>query len=201
MQSKELKRRCPVCKSNTGMDIHSINISLPEELPIPGRYDVVVCDKCGFAFADVDSSQEAYNSYYRDYNVYSACGRIRNDITIEVNEKRYEVFSKYIDKELKIADIGCGSGDWLLYLKKKGYENLYGIDPSVKSVEEIRTKGIEGAIGNIFDEAPENMAGIFDVICCTMVLEHIYDIRDAVRHLKEYVKEDGGMIFVDVPAV
>jgi SAM-dependent methyltransferase len=53
-------------------------------------------------------------------------------------KKFFEVFNFYnIPKSSKIVDIGCGIGDALFLLKKKGYNNLEGIEPEKSLFEDM----------------------------------------------------------------
>lgn len=73
----------------------------------------------------------------------------------ELSKKEYENalkmydtnYRKFLpsDKNIKILDIGCGTGQFLYYLKEKGYKNYYGIDISKQQVEFCKkiTKNVE----------------------------------------------------------
>ena len=45
-------------------------------------------------------------------------------------------------KNKKILDIGCGWGQCLLYLQKKGFD-CYGLDPSDKVINYCKSKGLK----------------------------------------------------------
>lgn len=202
LEIKELNRICPICGCKEGVVLHTLKTKLPEEYKLPTEYDIVSCSGCGFSYADVDANQDVYNTYYKNCNMYSSYSTIRDKLTLANNKIRMEVINKYVPKDSKILDIGCGGGDFLQTLQKNGYQNLIGIDPSDISVNRIRNElGIQCQVGNIFDDAPENLRGQMDLICCTMVGEHIYDLENFVPKLKQYIKPDKGMIFMDVPSV
>ena len=69
---KELIRKCPICSSEYGDTYKTIRMELPQGVKLPNEYDVVTCDNCGLAYADVKASQEIYNAYYACNNMYSA---------------------------------------------------------------------------------------------------------------------------------
>lgn len=176
-------------------------MKVPEDFPITGKYDVVCCSKCGFIYADINDTQRSYNKYYADYNMYSSVSKIKKEIYEKASNQKVDFLEKFICKTDKVIDIGCGGGDLLKGLRKKGYRNLYGIDPSLKSVEILQSEGIAGSVGNLFDEVPEKLKGKFDMVCCTAVLEHIYDLKGAVEKLSGYIKPESGKLFIDVPAI
>ena len=201
-EHKILNRKCPICGfAGGGAEIlHRVAMSLPDKFPIPRAYDVVSCPGCGFTYADVNACQTDYNQYYATGNMYSEYSEIRDKLTEANNKIRLEVFMKYVDRKCRVLDIGCGGGDFLTVLSGYGYRNLTGIDPSETSVKKIKTElGFQAVVGNIFDEAPEELKNEFDVVCCTAVGEHVYDLEHFVQHLKQYAKKNGGMIFIDVP--
>ena len=165
------------------------------------NYDVVCCSNCGFIFADIDDTQENYNKYYSEYNVYSLISKLKENIYEKLSKQRVDFLERHIKKNESIVDIGCGGGNLLIGLKKKGYSNLYGLDPSLESIKYLKKYGIGGRIGNIFDEVPEELMGKFDVVCCTAVLEHIYDLNSAIQKVSSYMKPENGKLYIDVPAI
>lgn len=201
MNIVNLKRNCPICGAKEGEALHHISMLLPKTFPIQGEYDVVACCQCGFIYADVEGTQENYNEYYEKCNMYSGISELKKDAYDKTRDHRIDFLEKYLDKNDRILDIGCGSGDLLKGLKKKSFHNIYGIDPSKNAIISLHNEGIDGSVGNIFDEVPQVLQGEFDVVCCTAVLEHIYDIKQAVLKICGYMKSGKGKLFVDVPAV
>jgi 2-polyprenyl-3-methyl-5-hydroxy-6-metoxy-1,4-benzoquinol methylase len=97
-------------------------------------------------------SKQALESWYRMYD------RIYGDVLP-------------IDKNVRILDVGCGIGDFLYYLEKKGYNNFIGIDISeeqIKFCKENITENVECCDVFYFLEKNSN----FDVIVMNDVLEH-----------------------------
>lgn len=194
----KLYRKCAICGCEYGDIMGEVRMELPEEVSLPRKYNVVTCKECGFAYADVNATQDDYNAYYCNNNNYS------KDYLIHINknpiqENRCSFLENYIDKTLRILDIGCGSGELLLYLKNRGYENVYGIDPSIESINDLRARGIMGWNRNIFDEIPVDSKHSFDVVCFTEVLEHIYNLDDFLNQVDCYLSCDG-LAYVEVPA-
>lgn len=193
-------RQCPICGWDKGKIIRRIQM-VRYKIPISTEYNIVKCLNCGFCYADVEENQQQYNLYYKNYNMYSASTKLKETIISQMCEVRYEVFEKYVAKDSKILDIGCGDGTFLRYLKDRGYSNIYGIDPSEKSIYCLKEKGIDGEVGNIFDEVSEKLRNKYDVVTCTAVLEHINDLKSAMAQIDLYLQPQDGKIFIEVPAV
>lgn len=200
MIAKKLYRRCPVCSNAYGTVLHTIRMELPEDVSLPNEYDVVCCDKCGFAYADVNVSQDAYNSYYKTSNIYSQTDTLRAKIIKNREEMRCRVLSEYADYNARILDVGCGAGRLLRCLHEKGFYNICGIDPSANSINALKENEINGYVLNVFDDIPKELRGSFDVVRFTAVLEHIYDLDLCIKQLEGYLN-DNGILYIVVPAV
>lgn len=172
---KKLIRRCPICNNEYGEVYKTIKMKLPQDVRLPDEYDVVTCEKCGFAYADVDATQDTYNTYYSCNNMYSADAKLKEKIVDTIADEREVFFEKNISKKAKILDMGCGSGALLVKLKKKGFYNLFGMDPSQESIDIIQKYGISAQRGNVFGDIPQELLHKFDIVCFTAVLEHIYE--------------------------
>lgn len=196
---KRVCRICPVCGEQYGEVLFTLKMQLFQNISLPSEYDVVSCTNCGFTYADTTASQKDYNEYYSECNMYSCDAAIKANAD-KLNRIYYKQINFYIDKKQSILDIGFGSGDLLLDLKKKGYNNLYGIDPSEESVIRLREMGIDCEKGNIFEEVSAHLKKSFDCVVCTAVMEHICDLKNFIASIKEYLKDDGS-IYVSVPAV
>lgn len=198
--TKKLFRQCPICGNTYGTVLHTIKIGLPESVDLPSEYDVVCCDKCGFACADVDASQEKYNLYYDHFNMYSQDPVLKAKLIGNREMVLCRILTKYADHSARILDVGCGAGGLLQCLRREGFFDICGIDPSVYSIEILKENGINGQVLNVFDDIPEEMKGAFDVVLFTAVLEHIYDLNLCVKQLERYLK-DNGILYIVVPAV
>ena len=77
---KKMIRRCPICNNEYGEVYKTIKMKLPQDVKLPDEYDVVTCENCGFAYADVDATQDTYNTYYACNNMYSADAALKEKI-------------------------------------------------------------------------------------------------------------------------
>lgn len=199
----ELIRKCPICNSLKGKLLDTVNFPDEDMNCLPKHYDIVACDDCGFAFANMDADQGMYDQYYKNLNIYSEAETLRNNNTNFDNKyfnNIYNIIRNYISDSSAIIDIGCGGGELLDFLNYKSHNNIYGLDPSLKSVESLTARGYNGIVGSIFSEVKEEYKSYFELLISTAVVEHIYDLNEYVTTLSKYVKKDG-YVFITAPAV
>ena len=117
----------------------------------------------------------------------------------------FRYFSKNYDrympqaKDAVILDVGCGGGDFLYYLRKRGYTNCQGIDFSDECVDLCKRNSLTAQRADAF-EYLSSKAGCFDAIVSNDVLEHL-DKDQGFRLVElcwQALKEDGVLI-IKVP--
>jgi len=203
--TKELNRICPICNSSEGEVLHTQKFLLDDNNPLPSEYDVVCCKHCQFIYADVDATQEDYNTYYEKFSKYesvevsSGGGTTLYDAQ-RLSEMAMEI-SKYIpDKNAAILDIGAALGGLLKLLKEDGYNNLSALEPSLGCVDFMKNEyGInayQGGLFNNFETIFEKQK--FDFIILSHVFEHIYDLKEPITNIRSLLS-DTGKIYIEVP--
>jgi SAM-dependent methyltransferase len=175
--------------------------AVEQATPVTG-YDVVVCQRCGAAYADGIPDQAAFDRYYRDMSKYEYAQRGGEES--EYDRRRLELIAGIIAPHVsapnaRILDIGCASGRLLANLRDRGFTNVVGLDPSPACAAtaarlyaiEVRTNTLEGLA-----ETREQ----FDVVIMVGVLEHLRDLDTAFAHLRGLLTP-GGLLYVEVPDV
>jgi SAM-dependent methyltransferase len=71
-----------------------------------------------------------------------------------------------------IAEIGCGKGEWLIWLASRGYSNLCGIDLAPELLRYLKEQGIPCHQGNGIEFFAERKTS-FDLIHGRDVIEHM----------------------------
>jgi SAM-dependent methyltransferase len=83
----------------------------------------------------------------------------------------------------------------LYNLKKKGFTDLIGIEPSISAINsahpEIKSHLQEG-IFQVDDFQEMN----YDLVCCFMTLEHVYDPREISESVNKILKKGGYFVIV-----
>lgn len=126
------------------------------------------------------------------------------ELTPYVSHERYEnpkedfkTIAKKIDELVepsrvyRVADVGCGNGELLYYLKKLYPEwELFGFDHTPEFVKTAEAyPGLTGVTFNVMDFA--DIKGNFDIVICTCFLSLFKDISEPLEHLLELCEEDG----------
>ena len=195
MVKKCKARKCPICNSETVEFIREIKMTVPEEFRLPNGYDVVSCVECGFVYADTTATKEDYDYYYENCNWYG------EDVK-EHEFSNYKICQKYLSENSvlggELLNIGVGNAHFELELKKAGYKNIQGLDPSLTSIKILKEYGLKGVQGSVYDEVPDDLKGKFDVVFLMCVAEHLYHPDKAILKIKEYLCENG-LLIINVP--
>ncbi|HJO77055.1 MAG TPA: class I SAM-dependent methyltransferase [Pelagibacteraceae bacterium] len=126
-----------------------------------------------------------------------------NEEYIGLSEKSYDrlvlELSKSIktsEKNLKILDLGCGTGSFTK--KLNSLENkIYGCDISPKSISTAKKlhPGINFSVQDI-----ENLSfheNYFDIVIYSGVLHHFVDLKKSLKETKRILKENGFLFSFD----
>lgn len=200
--TKNLVRVCPICNEKNGIKLHTQKFSLPKNSVLPSDYDVVACKNCGFCFADSRATQKEYDLYYNQMSKYedkeTASGGGLNSIDKARLSLAAEIISENQEnKGASILDIGCANGGLLQCLDEKGYKNLTGIDITRICVENVKKLGYKAYFGGVFN-LEELSDKKYDVVILSHVLEHLFDLQQTAKNLKNLLNPNG-IIYIEVP--
>ncbi|WP_165067106.1 class I SAM-dependent methyltransferase [Paludisphaera rhizosphaerae] len=105
------------------------------------------------------------------------------------------------DKDVPILDIACGSGQFLYFLRERGYTNAVGIDLDRAQVEIGRSLGLDCRCATVSDFlASEDPSKSYQLVTMLDILEHF--TRDELFPILEAVAArlaPGGRLMVSVP--
>jgi 2-polyprenyl-3-methyl-5-hydroxy-6-metoxy-1,4-benzoquinol methylase len=170
--------------------------------PLGNGYDVAVCGRCGAGFADRIPTQAKLDHYYAEQSKYEYAQSGGAESPYDF--RRFELIVEQVLPFLQasnaaILDIGCATGGLLSCLKRRGYTNLLGSDPSPTCVEAARRL-------HQVEVIPATIAGLakvehrFDLILLVGVLEHLCEVRNAVDDCVKMMKP-GGLLYCAQPDV
>ena len=201
---------CPICKSKSFTFQYN---SKDRMFGIYGSFTVKRCDNCSCVFLDPQPDQKELKKYYpsRRYYSYSKKENVKGffEILREYLVKNYysptflskivTVFIKNVPampsnlRNGKILDLGCGTGDTLILLKKLGWDS-YGIDMDKQAISIGINRGLKNLkLGTYKDIAtyPDNY---FDAVRLYHVIEHLDDPALCLSLIRKKLKKNGELI-------
>ena len=189
---------CPICNSSkTSKAFDAVDhFSTKETFPICD------CNSCGFRFTNYFPSVDTIGRYYDspDYISHSdsksgLINRLYHFFRKQMLKKKVNLVSKYVvprqKDNIRILDIGSGTGYFLNAAKERGYA-VTGIEKDSNARDYAITNfGLdvkdEQSLWALKDES-------FDVITLWHVLEHLDNLNEVVDKIKSILKPNGVMI-------
>ena len=176
-----MSRVCPVCGSE--------RTSL--------AYGLIACDlhrcaDCSHLFTVLHDGVEAeaygddyYLERHRDYFEHPDTALFARALT---------VLERYWKPGGRVVDVGCGTGNWLAFLREHGYTSV-GVETSEAAAEVARARGLDVACIAVDDYAPE---APFDGSISWYVLEHIDEIDAFIAASARLLAPGGVGVFATV---
>ena len=189
---------CPICNSSkTSKAFDAVDhFSTKETFPICD------CNSCGFRFTNYFPSVDTIGRYYDSPDYISHSDSRKGLINLlyhffrkQMLKKKVNLVSKYVvprqKDNIRILDIGSGTGYFLNAAKERGY-TVTGIEKDSNA----RDYAITNFGLDVKDEqslwAIENE--LFDVITLWHVLEHIENLNEVVAKINSILKPNGVVI-------
>lgn len=100
------------------------------------------------------------------------------------------------DADGKVLDIGCGFGQFLLELKRRGYTDIQGIDIDSESIEYCLSQNINVTQVKSLSSFASLNENAFDLIVMSHVLEHINkpEIIETLRLVRSMLSAEGRLV-------
>ena len=198
---------CPICESKN----HSIFLSL-SQVPVhcnliceehvdalntpKGDIELTLCKDCGHVF------NSAFNTDLMEYS-----GSYENSLHFSERFQEYinwladQLIVRYALYEKKIAEIGCGQGDFLRLVCEKGGNTGIGFDPGYRPDQ--NSNGRHEAVRILNEFYSGQLSGCqADFLICRHVLEHIYNPQSFLSMVNRTLdKQTNANIFFEVPSL
>jgi SAM-dependent methyltransferase len=102
-------------------------------------------------------------------------------------------------REAPILDLGCGAGQMLQLLKDHGFTNASGTDVSAEQVRLATDRGLNAAVGDVFERLRESPAS-FDAITALDLVEH-FDKSEQIPLFESIYAalRSGGRLILETP--
>ena len=155
------------------------------------HYKMVKCAKTGLIFSKEILPDEELSKLYAGSKVTF------NQYNEIIGEDYYKPLLKYENLLTKqnALDIGCSNGFFLDELLKRGYQNLYGCEPSTEA-KEMASEKIRDNIFTGFFEDKVYEDNFFNLICCFQTLDHLSNPLDFLKTCYKKLKTNGAVYII-----
>lgn len=153
-------------------------------------FRLVKCVECGLICLNPRPPEKTLRKFYPKEYYRVSFGSIEEKLSKYLSDQKIFSLTK-IKKTGKLFDIGCGTGDFLLQMKNRGYD-VYGIDISPQACKIARKKGLK--VYNDDLKKHHFPAKSFDIITLWHVFEHLYNPSDTLKEIRRILKDDGILI-------
>lgn len=199
--SPQPNRACGACGAIGSTVCHQQRFIVPEGYPLPAEYNVVICRRCGFVYADPAATQHDYDRFYCEWSKYDDSATATGSGVSPYDAARLSATASDIARALpsraaSILDAGCATGGLLTALRDHGFTAVAGLDPSPRCAAACRERGFEAYVGSI-GSAPAHMPK-FDCVVFSHVLEHVYDIPAFFAAARRLLAP-GGYLYLETP--
>ena len=192
------KRNCAICNNENKKLLFRQQFSTLSDGSLLTGYDVVICENCGFSFADDIPEQTQFDDYYQEMSKYEYQDTRGRESTFD--EDRFKAIVEFMfpflpKSQSRILDIGCATGGLLSVLKNKGYNNVFGLDPSplcAKVAQQLYN--IPVVTHNLWNFPLPSQP--FDCIILCGVLEHIRNLNLALNKISSLLSTEGILCIV-----
>jgi SAM-dependent methyltransferase len=199
--SPQPHRACGACGATGGTVCHQQRFLVPDGYPLPDEYNVLVCRRCGFVYADPAATQRDYDRFYCEWSKYDDSATSTGSGVSRYDAARLATTASDLARALpsraaSILDAGCATGGLLTALRDQGFTAVSGLDPSPSCAASCRERGFQAYVGSI-GSAPAHMPK-FDCVVFSHVLEHVYDIPTFFTAALRFLAP-GGYLYLETP--
>lgn len=161
-------------------------------MPDKIHYRILKCERCGLVFSSpIFSNSKITSLYGSSFCSYSEQISYTTKTYLDIFKK----IKKTIPRNSKVLDIGCGNGFFLDALTNIGVNNVYGVEPSSKMVNQASKKFRKNIKVDIFrpNQFPNNF---FNVVSCFHTLDHVTDPNKFIKNTWDILAPGGFAIFI-----
>jgi len=145
----------------------------------------------------IPSLEELSAFYAQDYYAYQPL--IRSSALISIAKKllKAQINTRNPTFEIpgRFLDIGCGSGEYLHFMKVRGWD-VRGVEPSLFGASQAQREGLDVVHGTLHDaHFPANS---FDYIRSNHSFEHMPNPGEVLLEIRRILRP-GGKLFLGIP--
>jgi 2-polyprenyl-3-methyl-5-hydroxy-6-metoxy-1,4-benzoquinol methylase len=117
-----------------------------------------------------------------------------------VREKNFRLICKTIKEKFPqaktILDVGSSTGHFLNVASNEGF-SVTGLEPDVHLADNVRAQGYN-VINEFFPHAKSPLTQTYDIIIFNDSFEHIPNLQEVLRGIKEHLKSTG-VVIINLP--
>ena len=200
---KNFPRSCPICKSSYESASFFLKENIEESKintfsyasrkdPELMNYELSRCNKCDLIFTGYPPTQSNLSANYHEASFDSSIEA--EDASDAYGFAFSDLFNSLKSKQ-NALEIGAGTGTFLEELKKQGFKNVKGIEPSLSAIEAAPKYRQEWIYPGAFDSSLLKNNS-YELICCFMTLEHILDPLEIATQSHNLLNSGGAVAFV-----
>jgi|GEM_PF-2453585 len=194
-----MKNNCPICHSAARKN----NIILNDyRLCIDNPTTYRICSNCKTVFQEQPIVEDDLRKHYSEGYSYHRQQKKKNSVQHVFSPllrfllkplERYEPPES--SKKLSILDVGCGKGDFLLHLRRRGFLGVEGIELSSTAAAIAKSENLQ-----VHNTSLEMFVSTkrYNIITLHQVFEHLRDPHAAIKKLSALLEEDG-MLIMSMP--
>ncbi len=195
----KLRVNCPICKKSDSVKFF---YNLKKDRHLKRRFKYYTCSQCFLAFIHPRLTKYDLRAIYQEEYYIIPSEKIKGSSVIDkIFKIEFNSYEKFVsDLPLvrhKLLDVGCGRGEFLYKMQKKGWD-IYGVEPYkeavIKTQERIGKKRVwQGELPKIKFKNKK-----FDVITMWHVLEHLDYPSLYLRKIRSLLTKSGFFV-LEVP--
>ncbi len=194
-------KACCLCENHPGNDVF---IQAKDYLVSHRIFSVVRCPQCGLVLTNPRPADDKLPAYYQSHDYLSHSGqastlteKIYQAVKRLMLRKKVYFLKKWLREGDHILDVGTGTGDFPLQMKKAGIHAI-GVEPNEAAAALARAKGLEvyADLSSVHAEGRKSFA----MITLWHVLEHMADPNEQIGLIRNLLRHDG-MLVVAVPMI
>jgi 2-polyprenyl-3-methyl-5-hydroxy-6-metoxy-1,4-benzoquinol methylase len=162
---------------------------------LPGRYQVVECERCGLLRTNPRPTRQSMAFYY-------GAGYLPYHSSRPSTRRGGELVDRVTLAEAvpplppgKLLEVGCASGSFLQRMSRRGWQ-VSGIELSAEAARSCAALGYPVHAGPL--ETAPDAGGELDLVAGWMVLEHLHDPVGGLAKLRAWTRP-GGWLAMSVP--
>lgn len=184
---------CPVCNGLLTDCLSATDFTVSRE-----TFGIMKCLSCSALITNPRPDKNSISRYYQSEDYISHSGTSKGLVNklynlakiFSIDNKCKQTIHESKVKTGRILDYGCGRGDFLLAMKKRGWV-IDGIEPDLKTAQ---VASYQTGISIYDPDSTALPASSFDVITLWHVLEHVHNLHETIGKLKTLLKNNGVML-------